>query len=221
MEVVFQALQSFFSQYTVALAVLIIAAVWAIWRLAASFQSMRDKVKKVDDLPCAHHTTKLEKHDDQFADTRAMLSRIGGQLELLVQNSIEKSNGKIRKRNAPAFSTKHSPRHLNANGVELLKDCGGEDFLKANTDFFIKKLEALQPKTPLDVEDMALALLQAHTNENMFIPLKNWVYNAPTRELQNEDGTTLKQDVELEDVIFVLSLPLRDRYLELHPELIP
>ena len=143
-----------------------------------------------------------------------------GQLELLVQNSIEKGNRKIKKKSGLAFSAKHSPRQLNGNGIELLNDCGGKEFLETNMDFFIGKMEKLQPKTALDVEDMALAVLQTHTNEDMFIPLKSWVYNAPSREIKNPNGSTRIQDVDLDDVIFVLSLPLRDKYLELHPEII-
>ncbi len=220
MDTIVQALQSFFSEYVVAVAVLIIASVWAIWKLATSFQSMRDKVKGIDDLPCSHHTSKIEKHDEQFADTRALMSKMEGQLELLVQNSVEKSNRKIKKKSGYAFSAKHSPRHLNQNGIALLSDCGGNEFLNANMGFFIDKMEKLQPKTALDVEDMALAVLQTSTNEDMFIPLKSWVYNAPSRVLSNSDGSTRTQDVDLDDVIFVLSLPLRDRYLELHPEII-
>lgn len=219
MDSLIQALQYFFSEYIVALAVVIIAAVWGIWKLASAFQSMRDKVKDIDELPCAHHTSKIDKHDEQFSDTRALMSRMEGQLELLVQNSIEKGNTKIRKRNAPAYSAKHSPRRLNENGISLLEDSGGNEFLKANMGFFIGKMEKLRPKTALDVENMAMALLQMHTNDDMFIPIKNWVYNAPSRELKNDDGTTQMQDVELDDVVFVMSLPIRDRYIELHPEI--
>ncbi len=218
MDTLIQALQSFFSEYVVALAVLIVAAVWAIWKLASIFQSMRDRVKGIDNLPCGHHTTKFERHDEQFSDTRALMSRMEGQLELLVQNSIEKSNRKIKKKSGLSYSAKRSPRQLNQNGIELLSDCGGNDFLNANMDLFLRKIEKLQPKTALDVEDMALTVLQTNTNEDIFIPLKNWVYNAPSRVLKNPNGSTRTQDVDLDDVIFVMSLPMRDKYLELHPE---
>ncbi len=220
METIVQALQNFFSEYVVALAVLIIAAVWGIWKLASAIQSMRDKVKSIDGLPCSNHANKIEKHDDQIADTRALMKRMEGQLELLVQNSIEKSNVKIKKKAGYTFSAKHSPRHLNQNGIELLKDCGGDKVLNVNMDFFIGKIEKLQPKTALDVEDLALAVLQTNTNDDMFIPLKSWVYNAPAREIKDVDGSVKLQEIDLDDVIFVMSLPLRDRYLELHPEII-
>lgn len=220
MDVVFQALQQFFSQYVVALAALIIAAVWAIWRLATRFQSMNDKVEGIDSLPCARHNSRLDSHDAQISDTRALLGRMEGQLELLVQNTIEKTGNKIRKKSGVAYSAKHSPRKLNEFGEKLLKDCGGADFLKANMSFFISKIEQLQPKTALDVEDMALAVLQMHTNEDMFIPIKNWIYNAPAREIKTPDGTLTMQEADMDDVIFVLSLPLRDEYLKLHSNLI-
>ena len=194
--------------------------VWiTIWAVKLT-NKHKDISKRIDDLPCPHHTSKIDKHDEQFADTRALMSRMEGQLELLVQNSIEKGNRKIKKKSGLAFSAKHSPRQLNGNGIELLNDCGGKEFLETNMDFFIGKMEKLQPKTALDVEDMALAVLQTHTNEDMFIPLKSWVYNAPSREIKNPNGSTRIQDVDLDDVIFVLSLPLRDKYLELHPEII-
>lgn len=194
--------------------------VWiTIWAVKLT-NKHKDISKRINDLPCPHHTSKLEKHDEQFTDTRALMSRMEGQLELLVQNSIEKSNRKIKKKSGPAFSAKHSPRQLNENGIELLNDCGGKNFLEANMDFFIGKMEKLQPKTALDVEDMALAVLQTYTGEDIFIPLKSWVYNAPSRDLKNPDGSTRTQDVDLDDVIFVLSLPLRDKYLELHPDII-
>lgn len=133
---------------------------------------------------------------------------------------MKKNNQKIRKKSGLAFSAKNSPRQLNQNGEELLRDSGGRELLERNMDFFINKIEKLQPKTALDVENMALAVLQTHTNEDMFIPIKNWIYNAPAMELKNPDGSTRSQEVDIDDVIFVISLPLRDRYLELHPEII-
>lgn len=190
--------------------------VWAV-RLINKY---KETEAQVEALPCAHHASKMDRHDEQLADTRAMMSRMEGQLELLVQNSIEKNSQKIRKKSGLAFSAKNSPRQLNQNGVKLLKDSGGREFLDRNMDFFIHKIEKLQPKTALDVENMALAVLQTHTNEDMFILIKSWIYNAPAMELKNPDGSTRSQEVDIDDVIFVISLPLRDRYLELHPEII-
>lgn len=172
---------------------------------------------KLNTIPCNTHGSKLDTHERQIADSRELLGRMEGQLELLVSNSIGKSNKKIRNHSGYSFSAKHSPRVLNENGISLLQDCGGNEFLKQYTDYFISKIETLKPKTALDVEELALAVLQISTSDDMFIPIKNWVYNAPMRELHYPDGTSKSQEITLEDILFVMSIPLRDRYLEKNP----
>ncbi len=193
--------------------------VWiTIWAVKLT-NKHKDVSKRIEDLPCPHHTSKIERHDEQFADSRAAVSRIEGQLDLLVKTLVPKQKKRID-RAAPTFSGKHSPRQLNANGIALLKDSGADVFLESNIDLFIKKMEIISPKTAYDVEDLASTVLLAESNNDIFIPLKSWVYNAPTRKLENADGSIKMQDVELDDIIFVMSLPLRDKYLELHPEII-
>ena len=209
----------FFSEYVVAFAILIIASIWGIWKIATAFQSMKDKVNAIDSLPCPHHNSRLDSHDAQIADSRALMSKIEGQLDIVVQNSIEKGNKKIRSKSGNTFSAKHSPRKLNENGFTLFNDSGGKELLESNLSFFISKIEQLQPKTALDVEDMALTVLQTHTSDDIFIPIKNWVYNAPTREIRDPDGSRRMQDIDMDDVLFVMSIPLRDEYLKLHSEI--
>jgi len=219
MDVIVQALQSFFSQYVVALAVLILAAVWGVWKLASAFQSMRDKVKKVDTLPCSHHGLRLNTHDGLFTETRATLGEMKGQLELLVKLSTA-SRTKPLLLATEEYSEKHSPRRLNQNGEILYNDISGEDFLSRNQTFFFSEIDKLKPKTALDVENFALSVLRAALPNDMFIPLKSWVYNAPTREIVKRDGGKAYTDVSMDDVLFVLSLPLRDKYLKVHPDII-
>lgn len=49
-------------------------------------------------------------------------------------------------------------------------------------------------------------------------PLKSWVYNAPVRKIYRPDGSEEMTEVSVDDILFVLSLPLIDRYLETHPD---
>lgn len=212
------ALELFLGKHITAIIVIVAALVvstgFVVWWITSRYDKLKSKISSIDDLPCKHHSDKLDTHDTQFSDTRALLSRMEAQLEILVGNSIDKSNNKVRKKSGLQFSAKHSPRRLNENGKTLLRKCGGDRFLEEHGGFFINKINQLQPKTALDVEDCALAVLQLNTKEDMFIPLKNWVYNEPTWTLTDEDGKEKQQEIELDDVLFVLSLPLRDRYLE-------
>ena len=121
---------------------------------------------------------------------------------------------------AIAFAMKNSPRKLNPNGEWLFNEIKGEEFLKENKSFLFNLIDKSNPKTALDVENAANFACTMSTNEDMFIRLKNFVYNCPTIKLKNDDGTERDYEVSLGDVCFVLSLPLRDMYLKENPHLL-
>ena len=120
---------------------------------------------------------------------------------------------------APVFSQKMSPRKLNEAGMKLLEDIGGAAFLSENKNVLVACIDERNPKTALDVEEAALLVLYDHLDDDMFNDMKKWVYNSPSRKLMI-DGVERDYIVTMNDVCFVLSLPLRDMYLELHPELL-
>lgn len=219
METLIHALEQFFSHYVVALAVIIIAVGWFIWKLATRFQAMSDKVNNMDTLPCTHHNTRLNAHDTQLSDTRTILGRMEGQLDLLVKLATSQRTKPLIVAEKD-FSEKQSPRRLNKNGQDLFAEIDGDKFLTNNFEFFSTKLDVLDPKTALDVENLALAVLRASSNLDIFIPIKNWVYHAPAREIIGADGVPVRKEVSLDDIMFILSIPLRDKYLKHHPEII-
>lgn len=120
---------------------------------------------------------------------------------------------------ASLFSKKASPRKLNPTGEELLKNCKGVDFISDNKNILFGWLDAKNPKTALDLEKASFEILVENLEEDIFNPLKNWVYNSPSMKVE-VDGETKDLAVSLRDVCFVISLPLRDIYLEQHPEII-
>ena len=88
--------------------------------------------------------------------------------------------------------------------------------------FLFGEIDKLSPKTALDVETSALIALRINQNNDIFDDIKNWVYLEPSRTIYNKEGNPdHTADVVLDDVLFVISLPLRDAYLAEHPELIP
>lgn len=112
------------------------------------------------------------------------------------------------------FVTKNSPLTLNEFGKRLYEECGGKSFLDANQVLLLKKIEEKTPKTALDVEVYAKEVLFSLTNNDIFNTIKVWVYNSPAWKIGDKDYT-----ITLGDVCFVLSIPLRDKYLSLHPEI--
>lgn len=117
------------------------------------------------------------------------------------------------------FSLKFSPRRLNENGRKVFDDIGGKSFLSDNKSFFFSKIDECKPKAALDVEDAAYLVLVINTDKDIFKPLKDFVYKSPTYTLKDNKGEDKRYDLSLLDVCFILSIPLRDMYLEEHKEL--
>lgn len=115
---------------------------------------------------------------------------------------------------AEVYSMKKSPRRLNALGEKIFAQIDGKKFLNDNKEFFFSKIDERNPKTALDVEDAANIACSAFTDNDIFNYIKDFVYNAPSLSLSDENGESRKHDISLGDVCYILSLPLRDMYLE-------
>lgn len=117
------------------------------------------------------------------------------------------------------LSAKNSPRQLNELGSKIFADIKGEEFLKANKDFLFAQIDTYNPKTALDVENAANLVCAVSTADERFNRIKNFIYNSPSYKINDEEGNEKLYDLALSDVCFVLSIPLRDMYLEEHTEI--
>lgn len=185
------------------IAFLLILIVWKIAQFYYTrFKKTEDAVKdisgRIEKLPCP-------KHDEPFAQIMEDITVIRTFLMTKNPNS------------AIAFSKKQSPRVLNKAGESLYNDISGEKFLVEHKDFLYRGIDDKLPKTALDVEIAANEVLIENLDSDIFNDLKVWVYNSPSRKL-NLNGEERDYAVTMNDVCFVLSLPLRDMYLDSHPE---
>lgn len=165
------------------------------------------KVKKIEQLPCVHH-------EDKMVELEKAIGNIKEDIAVIRSVIVQKYPT-----SASIFSMKKSPRRLNEMGEWLFNEIHGSDFLKKNKDFLFSKITEEHPTTALDVENAASLACGSSTGELMFSDIKNYVYNAPSIEIPDYDGGKRKYDITLGDVCFVLSLPLRDMYLQEHPEI--
>ncbi|MGM9817697.1 MAG: hypothetical protein ACI30B_01785 [Paludibacteraceae bacterium] len=177
--------------------------------------------EKVCNLPCKDHESTIKKLEpikskmdaipcDKHSDLFKQISEDIVQIKtfLMIKNPSA----------ATAFSVKKSPRKLNDAGERLFEDISGKDFLEANKEFLLNEIEQKLPKTALDVETTASEVLFENLQNDIFNRLKNWVYNSPMRTL-TINGEEKDYAVTIGDVCFVLSIPLRDMYLQNHPEI--
>lgn len=170
-----------------------------VWFIAKfyffGYKKVEDKVKN---LPCERNSINLN-------EINSKLDRIITYLTTKYPTS------------ASVFSFKQSPRCLNDRGNDLLHQCGGDYFLEKNAPLFIEMIAASNPKTALDVESQAYEVLIASQNLEAFNEIKQWVYNSPSWELDSS-GNKEPYSITMGDICFVLSIPLRDKYLAEHPE---
>ena len=155
--------------------------------------------ERLDKLPCDSHQNTINKI----------------QLDLLEHRTYLKTKFPTAK---SIFSEKKSPAQLNDCGQKLFSDMNGEDFLMHNGAYFLQKMEEQHPKTAFDVENIASEVLLFASSEDRFNQIKNKVYHYPAIDILNRHGESVKYEVSLADVCFVLSLALRDKYLETHPQ---
>ncbi|MBR5476660.1 MAG: hypothetical protein IKV17_07580 [Bacteroidaceae bacterium] len=117
------------------------------------------------------------------------------------------------------FGRKKSPKVLTELGERIYAEIEGAEFLKANKDALFTKLDKEHPKTALDVQMMSYWACISISKEDVFNKIKNYIYNCPELHMENSEGQIEKHELTLSDVCSILSLPLRDMYLEVHPEI--
>lgn len=183
---------------------------------------------KINALPCDQHSTNFANSEKGMAVVQTELCHHAQQvieyqttsktitddllnIKLDIREIKTALYSKSKKMSA-ALTQKLSPRKLTPLGSEIYKDCGGDKFYRTNKNYFLDLLEQVEPKTMLDVETAAQMVLIEHLNEPIFIHLKNWVYNAPSRKLENGDIL----DITINDICMLMSIELRDDYIELH-----
>lgn len=112
------------------------------------------------------------------------------------------------------LSGKHSPRTLTEQGLKVFHDMKGDEFLKKNKVALFAVIDRDKPKTAYDVENLCYFACVSFVNDDMFNEIKSFLYNYPT--IPWLDGK--EHEVDMDDACSVLSLPLRDMYLEEHPD---
>lgn len=196
------------------LAVVIIVGITCIF-ISRRFTKWEDKHnRKHDELEKRTCNANCQSHEDDINILKQDLKEIKADVVAIKSIMILKY-----KNTSEVFSMKKSPRKLNENGERLFADIDGHEFLSQNKDFLFSKIDEQRPKTALDVEIAANLACSANTDSDIFNGMKDFVYNSPSYTVKDKDGNDRQYDISLSDICFVLSLPLRDMYLNEHAEI--
>jgi hypothetical protein len=172
-------------------------------------QQLKYHEDRLNDLPCEEQDKKMDSLQKNIVELKVDVSSIKTNISSL------KTSFEILLKTV-VTTNKQSPSHLNELGLKVYEDMDGEQFLNQYADTLIEKIEEISPKTAYDLENVALSILLSLKDDDIFIPIKDILYDYPEVEAE---GT--KKEITILDVCHVLRIPLRDKYLKLHPEILP
>lgn len=203
--------------FPVAIFIVVIGAlVFVVWWARGMWE-------KINSLPCKDHKTSLNTHSEKLDSISNSLSDVRGRLDILIGivsngTQMQMSRNDILSSDSPTLSEKHSPRVLNQNGTKIFDLLNLSKFLENNREWLAEELAKFKPKTALDVEIFANTALIISSSDDRFNNLKDLIYKSASIVL-SINGEEKNYDITLPDVLHVLSIPLRDYYLSLHPEI--
>ncbi|MDR2085750.1 MAG: hypothetical protein LBP72_01090 [Dysgonamonadaceae bacterium] len=160
--------------------------------------------KKISEMPCNSHGY----------DIKTALKNI-----ITLQNSfcdVSRWIAKFDSSMIDVFLPKKSPRKISEAGYELLKETCAQKIIDDNLDFFISEIEKQAPKTAYDLEESSFKVLTESSDKDIFNCIKNYVYFNP----EEMEFAGQKSKIDFYVVIRVMSVYLRDKYINKHPELI-
>lgn len=158
-------------QIVVPAAISVLLAALSAWAILAKYQQKVDGLEKND-----------EKQDNKIDDLKDRVSRLEGGLER-------------DRANSDPYTQRQSPLSLTDKGKALLLDSGGNKYLEENMSDLIEEIKARSPKSAYDVQEYAKNVIDSHTDDDAFVPLKDYLFN---------------EGLKLEDLINVLGVALRD-----------
>jgi hypothetical protein len=177
-----------------------------------SIKHLEESSKKQEEfmskLPCARHEQEYNSIKGAF-DTFKVLFDPLKETTITIANWVMKQDNSM----IDPLCGKISPRTLTNAGKGLLEMSYGQTTVDDNLDFLVDKIINLNPKTAYDVEELSMKVLLSNTGETFFNSIKDFIYYAP-EEIEIA-GSKIK--IELNAVIRVMSLYLRDEYLKKHP----
>ena len=194
-----------------ALLVAVVATAFVVWKVCRWYSRQEEINRKVETLPCAERGKEIDSlhsFEKSFADMSERFDEVCKWLMKFDGSTID------------TIAPKHSPRRMNSIGLEIFEETGARKALEDNMPALLSEMEKKSPETAYDVEDRAFEVLLSNLQEPMFIPIKNYLYSCPSRVRKTgEDGKEVEVDLTMGLLIRLMSIRLRDAYLERHPEL--
>lgn len=145
-----------------------------------------------------YFSLKIGKYIEKIDTIERSTTRINAlELQVAALQQFEKNAG-------PKIFISKSPLTLSIYAENLLKEVDFYSFFENIKEDLAKRIDQLHLKTRYDVQEKCREMLSTIKDEDIFIPLKTIAYN---------------KGRNYNDIIAAASIPLRDYYLSVHPEI--
>ena len=206
-----EAIVSFFAENYPTL-IWILVAVVVTWQASSLYQRFK-KVEEVSaKVPCDKHHESIQGIQSNMPILKDIKESVRKIEEYIIKNDPNSVDVLLRK---------CSPYKITNLGEIVLLNSGARECIDLNADYFIGLIEGMNPLVALDVEQYALSVLNDNLKHDYFNTIKNYIYTIPDPVKITDDITGESTDVsiKLENILLIMSIYLRDKYFEKHPEI--
>lgn len=187
-----------------------LAVAFIVWKFRDFYDSHKKLKEDIEKLPCEQHKNDIsiaKENSSKLDDITASIRKIE---EWIIRKDVKAMGDLIRK---------CSPYALTEAGIAMLSMSKAKDAVDSNLDYLIRLIEETNPKTAYDVEKNSLSVLTNILNEDIFNDIKDFVYNSPEYLSIETSGEPIKVEVDMNRVLMIMSIYLRDKYFEVHLEI--
>lgn len=119
------------------------------------------------------------------------------------------------------LAKKNSPLTMTGMGKNLFEQTPAKKTVDENMDFLLGEIDKSAPMTAYDVENVSLNVLLSNMGNDLFAEIKKFIYYSPDKIKVHNPETNAEEEVSPSIMVLakLMSIYLRDKYLELHPEI--
>jgi hypothetical protein len=172
--------------------------------------------EKIDSLPCRNNKNVLDKVERGLINLDKTVKSTNEMVAEICKWIMKNDNNMI-----DVFVKKQSPSKILPIGYSLLEETNAKKAVDHYMDFLIKELDSENPQAPYDVEDKALTVLMKNISHDLFSEVKSFLYNSPETITLIDPETSEERQIKpsIQIITELMSIYLRDKYLEQHPEI--
>ena len=176
--------------------IIILVVAYTVYKVTIFYKDTKDKNNKFGE--------EFKSVNGTLVKVNETLTEVDKGLAILNQALLEKNVISIS-----CYSNKNSPRVINQLGLKLYSESGAEKLFNSIKDELLLDLEKKQFDSLLELEMSSLNVLMEKMSDSRFKDVQNFIFEHPNFE---------DHPLTYTDILFVMSLKLRETYREKHKD---